>query len=67
MSPEPNYVSIKRRVEFNGDCLKQDKVTYNHGTIVKIYIAYEITKKNSISSYPVLENCWFGAVKLTKI
>ena len=31
-----------------------------------IYIVYEITKKNSISDYPTLENCLFGSVKLTK-
>ena len=35
-------------------------------TIVNIYIVYEITKNNSISSYPALENCFFGSVKLSK-
>ena len=29
-------------------------------------MVYEITKKNSISTYPTLENCLFGSVKLTK-
>ena len=36
LSPEPNYVGNKTRVEFDGSCLKQDKVTYKHGTIVNI-------------------------------
>ena len=36
------------------------------GTTVNIYIVYEISKNYSISSYPTLENCLFGAVSLTK-
>ena len=60
------YYDSKQRVEFNGNCLKQDKVTYNLGTIVNIYIVYEISKNYNISSYPTLENCLFGAVSLTK-
>ena len=39
---------------------------FNHGTIVNIYIVYEISKNENISSYPTLENCLFGAVSLTK-
>ena len=26
----------KTRVEFNGSCLRQDKITYTHGKIIKI-------------------------------
>ena len=33
---------------------------------VDIYIVYEINKNNPKSSYPALENCFFGPVKLTK-
>ena len=32
-----------------------------------IYIVYEINNNYNISSYPTLENCLFGAVKLAKI
>ena len=46
--------------------MKQDSVTFNHGKVVNIYIAYEIRKSISISDYPALENCLFGAVTLTK-
>ena len=35
------YYGIKTRVEFNGSCLKQDSVTFNHGKLVNIYIVYE--------------------------
>ena len=66
ITPELSYYGTKTRVEFNGSCLKQDEFTYNPGTIVNIYIVYEISKNYNISSYPALENCLFGAVSLTK-
>ena len=56
----------KIKLKFNGNCLVQDQITYTPQTIVNIYIVYEITKKNSVSDYPTLENCFFGSVKLTK-
>ena len=46
--------------------LKTRKITFSRGKIVNIYIIYEIEKSVNISSYPTLENCLFGAVKLTK-
>ena len=61
-----DYVGTKARVRFSGDCLKQEQITFNHGKIVNTYIVYEIEKSVNISSYPTLENCLFGAVKLTK-
>ena len=66
ITPELSFYGTKTRVEFNGSCLKQDKVTFNYGTIVNICIVYEISKNYNISSYPTLENCLFGAVSLTK-
>ena len=66
ITPELSYYGTKIRVEFNGSCLKQDKVIYNHGKIVNIYIIYEISKNYNIRNYPTLENCLFGAVSLTK-
>ena len=66
LNPSVNYVGTKARVEFKGDCLKQEKISFDHGKIVNIYIVYEIEKSVNISSYPTLENCLFGASKLTK-
>ena len=66
VSPFLDYYGTKTRVEFSGSCLKQDKVTFNHGKIVNIYIVYEISKSINISDYLTLENCLFGAVSLTK-
>ena len=66
ITPELSFYGTKKRVESNGSCLKQDKVTYNHGAIVNIYIFYEIDQNYSISSYPTIENCFFRAVSFTK-
>ena len=46
--------------------MKQDKITLNNGKVVNIYIVDEINKSINISDYPILENCLFGAVRLTK-
>ena len=43
LNPLLDYVSTKIGVKFSGSCLKQDKSTHNHGTIVNIYIVYEIS------------------------
>ena len=66
ITPELSFYGTKTRAEFNGSCLKQDKVTYSHGTIVNMYIVYEISKNYSISTYPTLENVLFGTVSFTK-
>ena len=66
ITPELTHYGNKIRVNFNGSCLKQDKIAYAYGKIVSIYIVYEISKNYYISSYPTLENCLFGAVSLTK-
>ena len=61
-----NHYGTNARVEFNGRCLKQDKVTFDYGKIVNIYILFEISKNIDICDYPTLENCLFGEVSLTK-
>ena len=66
LKPLLSYIGTKTRVEFNGSCLKQDKIAYAHKTIVNIYVVFEISKNLDISSYPTFENCLFGAVSLTK-
>ena len=66
ITPNLDYYGTKTRVEFNGSCLKQDSVTFNHRKVVNIYIVYEINKIINISNYSALENCLFGAVSLTK-
>ena len=36
ITPELSFYGAKTRAEFNGCCLKQGKVTLNHGAIVNI-------------------------------
>ena len=66
LTPKLSYFGTKTRLEFNGRCSKQDKITYTHGKTVHIYIVYEINKNFPISRYPTLGNFLFGAVSLTK-
>ena len=46
--------------------MKQDKITYTHGKIVNIDIAYELTGSNSDDNDPTVKNFLFGAFTLTK-
>ena len=39
-NPQLSYFDTKTWVEFRGSCLKQDKITFNHGKIVTICIVY---------------------------
>ena len=66
ITPKLSYYGTRIRVEFNGSCLKQDKITYTHGKIEDIYTVYDIFSDLSDYNYLTLQNALFGAVKLTK-
>ena len=53
-------------VKFNGSCLKQDKITFNYGKIINIYIVYDLEPTLNYNADITLENCLFGAVKKSK-
>ena len=59
------YDNARTKLKLTGVLLKQDKVTYNHGPIVNIYIVYRLIP-NSVDFGLTVENSVFGAVKLTK-
>ena len=59
------YDNARMKVKFNGDLLRQNQVTYNHGPVVNIYIVYRTTSDTNTSNI-ALENCLFGAIKLIK-
>ena len=42
-------------VKFSGNCLKQDKITFNHGKTVNIYIVYGL-KSNLNNIEPTLKH-----------
>ena len=65
LAPKLDYVSKYTRVDFNGSCLrKQNKSTFNK-KIVNIYIVYDL-QSNLNDFDPTLQNCLFGAAKITK-
>ena len=66
LTPVLNYYGTKTRVKFNGSCLQQPKLSYTHGTIVNIYIVYELSASSSYTGNPTLKNLLFGAVTLNK-
>ena len=51
-------------VKFNRGSLKQDKVIYNHEPTVNIYVVCRLSPVINALGF-TLENCLFGAVKLT--
>ena len=66
LTPVLNYYGTKTRVKFTGSCLQQPKLSYTHGTIVNIYIVYELSASSSYTGNPTLKNLLFGAVTLNK-
>ena len=67
LTPLIDYYGSKIRAKFNKVCLKQsNKLTYDYGRKVNIYIVYELGAFSSNDSDPTLKNCLFGAVTLTK-
>ena len=66
LTPVLNYYGTKTRVNFTGSCLKQPKISYTNGKVVKIYTVYELRASSSHNKDPSLKTCLFGAVTLTK-
>ena len=67
LTPWINYYGTKIRLQFTKSCLKQpNKLTYDKGRIVNVYIVYERGASSSNVSDPIIKNCLFDAVTLTK-
>ena len=67
LTPWVDYYNTKIRLQFNKSCLKQpNKLTYDKGHIVNVYIVYELGASSSNVNDPTLKNCLFGGVTLTK-
>ena len=68
LTPTLYYRGTKTKLSFSRACLKQDKVTFNHGKIVNIYIVYKIIRITKINGNRNLtvQNASFGGVSLTK-
>ena len=66
ITPNLDHYDTRTRVEFNGSCFRQDKVTYTHKDVVSIYIVYVLGACSSHSDDPTIKNCLFATVKLSK-
>ena len=66
LAPIVEDIATKKTAKFIGSCLIQNQITYTPQTLVNIYIFYEITKNNHVSSYSRLKNCLLVADKLPK-
>ena len=56
----------KRYFKFRGSCLKEDEAKRNSDKIINIYIVYDLQSNPNYNPDFTLENCLFGAVKITK-
>ena len=56
------YDNARIMLNFSGDLLKRDKITYSHGPVVNIYVVYRLAPRTNKSDV-TLENCLFRAVK----
>ena len=58
VTPLIAYYGSKVKVKFNKGCLKQpDKLTYDYGRKVNIYIVYEIGASSFNNNDPTLKSC----------
>ena len=58
LNPSLDYVGTKISVKSHGHCLRQEKITFNHGKIVNTYIVYEIERSVNINSYFI----WYSQI-----
>ena len=65
---ELHYINnAKKQVESDVSCLKQEKITFHHKTIINLYIAYDVHLwLLNLESKFALGNSLFGAVRLAK-
>ena len=56
----------KQRIKITASCLKQPKISYNHGKVVDIYIVYELDASSSHINDPTLKSSLISAITLTK-
>ena len=59
------YDAREISLKFSADLLKQNRVTYNHGPKVSIFIVYKLNT-HTINTAVALKDCLFGSVKITK-
>ena len=67
LAPTPGFKNDgKRYFTFRGDCLKEDEAKSEYDKIINIYIVYDLQSNLNYNPDFTLENCLFGAVRVTK-
>ena len=62
-SPVLKFKNNKLGLQFTGDILRQNKVTFDNAKVVNIYIVYKLSSYTSNTDL-TLKDCLFGAVKV---
>ena len=60
------YHANKIRVKFTKSCLIQDKIIFNHGKVVSIYIVYELGASTSNIGDPTLKKIFIWCIYFNK-
>ena len=67
LAPTPGFKNDgKRYFVFRGDYLKEDEAKSKYKKIINIYIVFDLQSSPNYNSDFTLENCLFGAVRVTK-
>ena len=66
VSPTLLNQNIRLYVTCSGNYMKQNKIGHAHGSILNIYIAYELKNRTISSPNFTVQNGLFGATKITK-
>ena len=53
-------------VTFSGNYMKHNKLSYTHGSVINIYIVYELKNRTVNNPDFTVQNGLFGAIELTK-
>ena len=65
LNPLIDHYGTRVRLKFNGSCLKQpNKLTYDYGHRVIVYLVHELSASSSNDSDPTLKKRLFGGVTL---
>ena len=67
LTPLIDHYASKVRLKFNKDYLRQpNKITYDYGHKINVYVVYKFGASSSSTSDPRLKKCLFGAVFFNK-
>ena len=66
LAPIVKFNGSQMYLEFKGAILKENKATYSHGSVANIYIVYKLKPYVNANTGLTINDCLFGAIKLTK-